>query len=146
MEIKGWKKNSGRIAIVLDHDEFDLLRGILMQSKENHYPGDGTCNGHSYMVVNEICRMSFDEWMGSPKMICPGDGRADRITINLNSHDYTDFQELLENWFGGCQTDDAAGVIVGKIISTKWVMATDRIGNTPVIRFKQIDNSIRGER
>ena len=82
--------------------------------------------------------MSFDEWMMYPKMIYPGEGRADRITIHLNSHDYTDFQELLENWFERTD-DDPATAIAGKIISTSWVMATDRIGDMPAVFFKQIE-------
>ena len=138
MEIKGWKKKSGDVLIVLNEQEFSAFRSRLMMEKKNHWPGDGTCNGHSYTVVNAICRMSFEEWMMYPKMIYPGEGRADRITIHLNSHDYTDFQELLENWFERTD-DDPATAIAGKIISTSWVMATDRIGDMPAVFFKQIE-------
>jgi hypothetical protein len=98
MTIKGWKKGSSHVVMILDQDEFYFFRLALMKSKKDHWPGDGTCNGHAYTVVNEICRMSFDEWMGSPKMVSPGEGRADRITINLNGHDYTDFQDTLKVW------------------------------------------------
>jgi hypothetical protein len=98
MEIKRWKKNSSHVVIILDNDEFSLFRMALMKSKKNHWPGDGTCNGHSYTVVNEICRMTFEEWMEFPKMICPGDGDSEKISINLNGHDYTDFQDALKFW------------------------------------------------
>jgi hypothetical protein len=98
MEIKRWKKNSSHVAIVLDRDEFSLFRTALMKSKKDHWPGDGTCNGHSYKVVNEICRMSFEEWMESPDMVSPGYGDSEKITVNLNGHDYTDFQDSLKIW------------------------------------------------
>ena len=98
MEIKRWKKNSSHVVIVLDHDEFSLFRLALMKSKKEHWPGDGTCNGHSYTVVNEICRITFEEWMESPDMVSPGEGDSEKISINLNGHDYTDFQDSLKIW------------------------------------------------
>ena len=78
MTIRGWKKGSSHVVMILDQDEFYFFRLALMKSKKDHWPGDGTCNGHAYTVVNEICCMSFDEWMGSPKMVSPGEGRADK--------------------------------------------------------------------
>lgn len=108
--------------MILDQDEFHFFRLALMKSKKDHWPGDGTCNGHSYAVVNEICRMSFDEWMGSPKMVSPGEGRADRITINLNGHDYTDFQDTLKLWKEEWDKDDncIAIALAEEIINAGW--------------------------
>ena len=122
MTIKGWKKGSSHVVMILDQDEFYFFRLALMKSKKDHWPGDGTCNGHAYTVVNEICRMSFDEWMGSPKMVSPGEGRADRITINLNGHDYTDFQDTLKVWKEEWDKDGdcIAIALAEEIVNTGW--------------------------
>lgn len=122
MTVRGWKKGSSHVVMILDHDEFHFFRLALMRSKKDHWPGDGTCNGHSYTVVNEICRMSFDEWMGSPKMVSPGEGRADRITINLNGHDYTDFQDTLKAWKEEWDKDDdcIAIALAEEIVNAGW--------------------------
>ena len=123
MEIKKWKNGSSHVAIVLDHDEYSLLRNILMQSRENHCPGDGTCNGHAWKVMSEICRLPFNELMEfPPMMVYPGGGESDRITINLNGHDYTDFQELLEHWMKEWNKSEniVEIAIADAIINAKW--------------------------
>lgn len=122
MTIKGWKKGSSNVLMILEKDEFDFFRQALMKSKRDHWPGDGTCNGHSYSVVTKICVSTFDDWMDSIWTICPGDARADRITIRLNGHDYTDFQDTLKVWKEEWDKDDdcIAIALAEEIVNAGW--------------------------
>ena len=123
MEVRGWSRDSGTVVIVLNKMEFDYLRGLLLELKDSHCPGDGTCNAKAFNVVTEICRERFEEVVYTNKILIPGEARNDKVSIVLDSHTYVDFQELLEKWTANLEYSKKkipAIAVVSGICSRTW--------------------------